>query len=245
MIIDKIRKTARAGPGALVQSAVARYYRALHRAAGQENRPVFFDIDTTAPALLELDRNYLTIRSEVEALLKKGLNLPRYHDLDPRQAGISGNTEKKWKVFVLYQMGAKPKANRALCPKTAALLDRIPNLFEAFFSILEAGKSIPAHNGPYPGYLRYHLGLLVPKENPPRIRVKEQFHTWQEGTSVLFDDSWNHEVFNESKEDRVVLLVDILRPLPWHLHVMNWFFAKVVLRVSYAAGVLKNLEQFR
>ena len=47
------------------------------------------------------------------------------------------------------------------------LVAGIPNLFQAFFSILEPGKSIPAHEGPYCGYLRYHLGLIVPEESPP------------------------------------------------------------------------------
>ena len=54
------------------------------------------------------------------------------------------------------------------------------------------------------------------------MRVKDQYHTWEEGRSILFDDSLNHEVYNISDDLRVVLIVDILRPLPFHLHATNW-----------------------
>ena len=143
--------------------------------------------------------------------------MPRYHDLDAMQTNISavGDPAKSWKVFYLYAMGEKPAENVGLCPKTSALLDGIPGLFQAFFSILEAGKSIPAHNGPYRGYLRYHLGLVVPEVDPPSIRIKDEHYTWQEGQSILFDDSWNHEVTNHCPQDRVILIADIRRPMPF------------------------------
>lgn len=227
----------------LLRYFVHRYYALLYRSAGGENRPVFYDIEKLAPSLRELEKNYDVIRSEVVQLLESKRELPSYHELDPEQRGISAGGSKKWKVFLLYAMGAKPKANRALCPRTSALLDQIPNLFEAFFSILEAGKSVPAHCGPYYGMLRYHLGLVVPSENPPKIRIKDQFYTWKEGDSVFFDDTWEHQVYNESKSDRVILLVDVLRPLPLPVHLLNLLFAKG-MRIAYASGVLRNLEAF-
>ena len=227
----------------ILKNAVGLYFYVLYRCAGGENRPVFYDIDNIAPALRELEKNYPIIKRELEQLLKSKKDLPSYHDLDPRQHGISAGGKKKWKVFLLYAMGAKPEANRALCPRTSALLDKIPNLFEAFFSILEAGKSVPAHNNSYCGMLRYHLALIVPRENPPKIRVKDRFYTWKEGEGVFFDDCWEHEVINESKEDRVVLLVDVLRPLPLPAHMLNLLFVKG-MRIGYASGLLKNLEKF-
>jgi aspartyl/asparaginyl beta-hydroxylase (cupin superfamily) len=242
--VEKLRRRARRTLRAAVVRPIEKFYLRLYDAAGRENRPVFFDMASTAPALLEIDKSYPVIKSEVEALLKAGVNLPRYHDVDPAQQGISAG-EKKWKVFILDTVGAKPKASRELCPQTSAALDRIPNLFQAFFSILEAGKSVPAHNGVYFGAIRYHLGLIVPKDNPPKIRIKDQFYTWKEGESVLFDDTWNHEVFNTSSGDRVILLVDVLRPLPWHLHAANRFYCRVFLRVAFASKMIKNAEQFR
>src|SRR4029453_17045489 len=91
---------------------------------------------------------------------------------------------------------------------------RVPNLIQAFFSILEPGKSIPEHEGPYRGYLRYHLGLRVPKDDPPKLVVNGRDYVWKEGEAVLFADSWPHSVVNHSAEIRAVLIVDIRRPLP-------------------------------
>lgn len=219
------------------------YFKLLYKCAGGENRPVFYDIDKIAPALRDLEKNHAVVRNELVQLLESKKDLPSYHELDPEQRGISANGNKKWKVFLLYAMGAKPKTNRALCPQTSAFLDKVPNLFEAFFSILEAGKAVPAHCGSYYGMIRYHLGLVVPKENPPSIRIKDRFYTWKEGESIFFDDTWEHQVFNESKGDRVVLLVDVLRPLPFPVHMLNLLFVKGT-RIAYASGLLKNLEKF-
>ena len=111
---------------------------------------------------------------------------------------------------------------------------------QAFFSILDGGKSIPAHCGPYRGYIRYHLGLVVPPEDPPAIRVKDQHYTWKEGESVLFDDSWEHEVMNKSASDRVVLIVDIRRPMPFYFDALNRLVVRI-MRLVYGKQILKKL----
>jgi aspartyl/asparaginyl beta-hydroxylase (cupin superfamily) len=209
---------------------------------GGPKRPVFFDIDQTCPALRVLDRAFPAIRAEVSALLAEKATIPRYHDLDRMQTYISGtvDADKDWKVYYLYAMGEKPAANRARCPQTAAALDRVPGLFQAFFSILDGGKSVPAHAGPYRGYIRYHLGLVVPAAAPPSIRVKDQVYTWKEGESILFDDSWEHEVINKSADDRVVLIVDIRRPMPLPFAALNRS-VESVMRLVYGKTILKKL----
>ena len=71
---------------------------------GGKNRPVFFDIDETYPALRELDKNYETIRAELEALLKHQDDLPVYHQLDTDLIRASGRVDrdKRWNVFMLF-----------------------------------------------------------------------------------------------------------------------------------------------
>jgi len=209
---------------------------------GGAKRPVFFEIDRTCPSLRELDRGFPAVREELLSLLDEKASIPRYHDLDPMQHGISNTvaTDKSWKVFYLYAMGEKPAANRARCPRTAALLDEVPGLFQAFFSILDGGKSVPAHRGPYRGYIRYHLGLVVPQVDPPSIRVKDQHYTWKEGESVLFDDSWEHEVYNACEADRVVLIVDIRRPMPLPFTALNRA-VESAMRLVYGRQILKKL----
>jgi aspartyl/asparaginyl beta-hydroxylase (cupin superfamily) len=208
---------------------VNRWY---YRDAGGEKRPAFYDIDEIYPSLRELDRNYSVIREELDSVLLQRDKLPRYHDLTERERYISGtvDADKDWKVFMLRSLVGKPVTNQKKCPRTTALLEKIPNLYQAFFSILDPGKSIPAHCGPYLGYLRYHLGLVVPKNNPPSMRVKDQIHTWEEGRSIVFDDSWEHEVYNKSDGLRVVLIVDFLRP-----HVSSASCDKLALDASAVA----------
>lgn len=209
---------------------------------GGRARPVFFDIDRTCPSLRVFDRHLDSIRAEFDALLAGGAELPRYHDIDPMQHEISDTVDvtRRWNVFMLHSLGVPWRENQARCPRTAALLDEVDGLFQAFFSILEAGKSIPAHEGIFRGYLRYHLPLRVPAERPPSIRIHDTVHTWRDGESVLFDDSWEHEVYNDSAELRAVLIVDVLRPMPWLPALVNRV-VKVLLRVLY---VHLNLRKF-
>jgi aspartyl/asparaginyl beta-hydroxylase (cupin superfamily) len=75
-------------------------------------------------------------------------------------------------------------------------------------------EKIPPHNGSYRDYLRYHLGLSVPIENPPIFRIKKYEYVWEQANTILFDDSWNHKVINNCVEERIVLVVDIYRPMP-------------------------------
>ncbi|MGI9474540.1 MAG: aspartyl/asparaginyl beta-hydroxylase domain-containing protein [Rubripirellula sp.] len=208
---------------------------------GGKQREVFFDIDQTYPSMRSIDDKFEVVQHEMRSILPQRDRIPTYHELDAGQTEISAQTEHDWKVFMLYAMGEKPESNRAKCPQTAALLDEIPNLFQGFFSILDGGKSVPAHCGPYRGYIRYHLGLEVPANNPPSIRVKDQHYTWREGESVMFDDSWEHEVINHAEQIRVVLIVDVLRPMPWPFHKLNQLVT-FLIRSFYAKSLAKKLR---
>ncbi len=111
---------------------------------------------------------------------------------------------------------------------------------QAFFSILDGSRSIPTHRGPYHGYIRYHLALVVPERDPPSIRIEDQRYTWREGEGILLDDSWDHEVYNKSDIEWVVLIVDIRRPIPFFFDALNRFAVSVMRRV-YGKQILKKL----
>ncbi len=219
--------------------------RLFYHLAGGKKRPVTFDIDKTSPALRALDTNWEIIRDEVLGILPEKDKIPGYHELDRGQGRIARPTATgaSWKVFMLEAMGVKPEENRQKCPRTAELLDGIPNLYAAFFSILDPGKSIPAHDGPYCGYLRYHLGLIVPENNPPTMRVKDRYHTWRPGESLLFDDSFNHEVVNKSDGVRVILIVDVLRPMPFFAQFLNRRITYHYLKEVYAEPMMQKAAQ--
>ena len=216
--------------------------RLIARHVGGNQRPTFFEIETFYPALQQITQNFPTIQKEYQRVMQVVNDIPSYHDVDPGEADISNTTKNKWSVFMLYLMGYKPEKNRALCPETCRLIAGIPNMMQAFFSILEPGKSIPRHEGPYLGYLRYHLGLQVPKENPPCIWVNDQKYIWQEGKAVLFDDSWPHQVDNDSTEFRAVLIIDVLRPLPFFPRMINKFMSNVVAKYFYGRKVMRRID---
>lgn len=224
----------------LFKSAVNRY---LHRHAGGDTRPAFHDIAEVSPELDELTRHWAEIRAELDGVAD--LDLPRYHDVDPGELAISGgdgDPSRKWSVYMLHLLGHRIEENRARCPVTSRLIDRVPNMIQAFFSILDPRKSVPLHDGPYLGYLRYHLGLRVPETNPPKIIVAGEEHTWREGGACLFDDSWPHQVINEADSPRAVLIVDILRPLPPVPHAVNRFVTDVIARHTYGRSVARRVR---
>ena len=223
------------------KAAVNRY---LSRSVGETKRPVFFDIGATCPALNDITRNYPTIRGEFERVWNLNPSMPTYHEVDPGERAISATVDpdKKWTVFMLYVFGYKPERNRSLCPETCRILDRVPNMIQAFFSILEPGKSVPLHEGPYLGYLRYHLGLSVPKENPPKLIVNSKEYVWKPGEAVMFDDSWPHQVINHSNEIRAVLIVDVLRQLPLLPTVVNKLVTRCVFRPFYGKAVARRAD---
>ena len=211
---------------------------------GRKTRPTFFNITKAYPELDHVTRAHAAIQKEFDRLIGEWKELPQYHDVDPGERNISATTPKRWNVFVLEITGHKPAQNRACCPETCRALEKVPNMIQAFFSILDPGKSVPEHEGPYLGYLRYHLGVRVPAQNPPKLIVNGQDYVWKEGEAVLFDDSWPHSVVNTSKEPRAVLIVDVRRPLPLIADLCNRFITDVIARHTYGRSVARRAEAF-
>ena len=226
-------------PMPVFQKLANRWFR---NGVGGDRRPAIYDIDEVRPELRMLEENFDTIREELMPLLSHRRDIPKYHEIDPGRLHISSDSdgEASWRVFMLYAMGEKPEENRRDCPKTCELVDGIPDLFQAFFSILEPHKSVPPHEGPYAGYLRYHLPLLVPTDRPPRMRVKDHWHTWKEREGLLFDDHWEHEVENHSDQVRVVLIIDVLRPMPPFRAWVNRQVTDLVLRPKYGKKIVEG-----
>ena len=91
--------------------------------------------------------------------------LPNFQDISKDQIEITD--DDRWKTFFLYGYGFKAKLGVELCPRTAPLMREIPGMTTAMFSILSPRKHILDHRGPYKGVLRYHLGLIVPRDARP------------------------------------------------------------------------------
>lgn len=173
------------------------------------------------PWVEELEANWQVIRQELDQVLPYADSLPNFQDISPRQGNIAD--DDRWKTYFFCAFGYTSQQNCQRCPETAKLLQNIPGLKVAFFSILAPGKHIPPHCGKHKGILRCHLALKVPEPREAcRIRVADQIAYWEEGKSLIFDDTYEHEVWNDTNDYRVVLFLDIARPLRFPMSLLNW-----------------------
>lgn len=196
------------------------------------------------PALTELRENWETIAEETRGVLKHREAIPGFQDLSPDQYRIA--TEKNWRTFVLFGFGERLDKNCEKMPRTAAMLERIPNIQIAWLSILAPGYHIPAHRGVTKGIIRTHLGLIIPKDAEKcRIRVGDQVKHWMPGELVVLDDTYEHEVWNDTDEERVVLLLDFDRPMKWSGRLMNKIFLRLIKFSAFYKDPLRNARDYQ
>ena len=166
----------------------------------------------------EIERSWEGIQAEAQQLLQSRRQIPNFQDVSPAQRGLT--EDDQWKTFFFWGYGHQAVANCDLCPDTTRALSSIPGLTTAFFSILGPGKTIPRHRGPFKGVLRYHLGVDIPRGDCG-IEVDGEARKWENGKSLVFDDTYQHSAWNRTNEQRIVLFVDFLRPLPYVPRAIN------------------------
>jgi aspartyl/asparaginyl beta-hydroxylase (cupin superfamily) len=126
------------------------------------------------------------------------------------------NHSRLWSTFFLWKDGRRQDDACALCPRTAALLESLPMQHQrdfaptAMFSALEAHTRIPAHTGSANTRLIVHLPLVLP--GPARFRVGNETRDWKLGGAWVFDDTIEHEAWNDADELRVILIFDVWNP---------------------------------
>jgi beta-hydroxylase len=242
-LLDGLKQRALQQAGGAITRGVISFAeqvtRAIERTPGAER--TFFD-PMDFPFSSHLEKHWRTIREELDALMRGVDVIPNFQDIQHEQRELT--TDDRWKTFVLYGYGMKLEDNCRRCPRTTRLVESIPGMTTAMFSILRGRKHIPPHRGHYKGVLRYHLGLLVPEPDKSFIRVGQDKASWQEGQSLIFDDTHEHEVRKESEGDRVVLFVDFLRPLPPVLDALNRMVVKTISLSPYVRQGEKNIQQW-
>ena len=159
------------------------------------------------------------IRAELREVMKQDGAFTPYVEASPNrphgdQMGMLGNPD--WSAFFLWKNGKLIEENAARCPRTLAALKDVPLARVAgrtpsvLFSLLKPGAKIPPHHGFVNTRLICHLPLIVPQGCG--FRVGNDTREWQEGKAWVFDDSIEHEAWNNSASTRVILLFDIWRP---------------------------------
>jgi aspartyl/asparaginyl beta-hydroxylase (cupin superfamily) len=213
-----------------------RFARALDIAAGRRKlyvqRPTVFTYpelpnvqyyDTADfPWVAGVEAATAAVRDELQALLSAdGLAGFRPY-IQAKDGAVRLDTNKglvenkDWSALFLSENGRPDERLISRCPKTWEILQQAPLVDipgwgpTVMFSLLKAGARIAAHTGMFNTRLVCHLPLIVPPGC--HFRVGNEVREWREGKLFIFDDTIEHEAWNDSNEDRVVLIFDIWRP---------------------------------
>jgi len=214
-------------------------FQGRHSAVGD---PPVFDNDIF-PWVPGLEAATAEVREELDRLLQHPEDIPAFHQMSPDQGRISKG--QNWKTYAFYVFGERVDENCAACPHTAALLDDMPTLVNAWFSILAPRYHIPPHRGPTRAVIRAHLPLIVPSDcENCWIRVHDRIHRWTVGRCFVFDDTYEHEVRNDTDEQRVVLFLDFDRPMDAIGNCVNRAVKSLIRLSPYVRDPLKNLAEW-
>ncbi|XWV24487.1 mg19 protein [Tupanvirus deep ocean] len=168
--------------------------------------------------------------------------VPEHNKINKIAASCDNNN--KWKTLYLRIFGKNTKV-ADFFPITMSLINMCPCTL-AHFSVLGPRAKLTPHVGIYKGVLRYHLGLIVPKEwNECFINVNGINLYWTEGNDIMFDDMFMHHVENNTDETRVILFLDIKRDFknPF-VNLVNDFFLKFVKSNDILDKTITNVNNF-
>jgi beta-hydroxylase len=189
-----------------------------------------------------LEREWPEIRREVMTLIGSGAAIPPIAEVSPDNGRIAPGDG--WRSFFLWGYGYKAEANCRACPVTSAAVEKIPGLNTAMISILAPGTHIPRHRGVTKAILVAHLPLSVPKEVGCRMQVADQDVAWREGKTLVFDDTYPHEVWNDTNEPRVLLLIQFRRPLAPVGRLIGEMFLFLIRRSPYVKEARRNVARW-
>uniref|UniRef100_A0A8C8EWK5 Aspartate beta-hydroxylase n=1 Tax=Oncorhynchus tshawytscha TaxID=74940 RepID=A0A8C8EWK5_ONCTS len=186
------------------------WQRSLYNVDGLKAQPWWTPKDTGYMDLIKtLERNWRTIRDEALSVMDQttGLFVPEEENL--REKG-------EWGQFTLWQQGKKAGESCHSVPKTCGLLERYPEATgckrgQIKFSVMQPGTHVWPHTGPTNCRLRMHLGLVIPKTGC-KIRCTNDTRAWEEGKVLIFDDSFEHEVWQDANSYRLIFIVDVWHP---------------------------------
>lgn len=168
--------------------------------------PEFFETKDL-PWVTTLEENWHIIRDEFAVYISGEKELEQSSVNPPY---LSDSTA--WQNVYFWNFLWQKHKNCKRFPKTYALLKSIPNLTFAEVTCLKGNSNILPHIGETNVTMRGHLGLKIPATLPKMgIQVGDQSRGWEEGKVVLFSDAQRHRVWNNSSENRFVLVFDVVQ----------------------------------
>ena len=179
-----------------------------------------FHDEADFPWLAELEAATQTIADEFRgAMADRGNDFAPYVEYPagvPVNQWTELNHSRRWSAMFLWKDGARNDAACEQCPRTAALLDRLPLARQpgfaptVVFSVLDARTHIPPHTGSTNTRALVHLPLVLP--GPARFRVGNETRDWRMGQAWVFDDTIEHEAWNDADQPRAIMILDVWNP---------------------------------
>jgi aspartyl/asparaginyl beta-hydroxylase (cupin superfamily) len=192
------------------------------RKSGGDRRPRILPPEEVFPASQELIARFDDLKKEVDELLSRR-EIPKYGIFDPLRAS---QVSEDWRLYYVQMFGMTNELARHDLPTLYDFATSRPEVVNAMISVLDPYVPLPRHRDPYAGILRYHLGVSIPKENPPRIQLDRDWYEWKEGEGVVLDVFFEHEVINSSPEPRIIVIIDIRRPAGPITDAFNRFYLR-------------------
>jgi aspartate beta-hydroxylase len=204
--------------------------------------PPVLDVASNFPSAEKFSCAWQSIRDEARSVAQQMHRVSRFHDIMREQTAISANDNRDWRMFILKAYGAEFPHNTAVCPGLAALVTACPDVLSASISFLAPGKHIPVHLGPFRGVLRFYLVLRMPLAADGRpaavLRIAGTEYRLADGEYLLWDDTFPHEVTNDSDEVRTVLLLDVCRRgMPLDMRLLSHLLIFIVRVMARLRGV--------
>lgn len=195
----------------------------------------FIDVDRF-PKLRLLTDNWQVIRDEA-LNLNAAARIKASEKFD--DIGFNSFFRTGWKRFYLKWYGASLRSADALCPQTVALLNQLPEVKGAMFAMLPPGARLVRHRDPYAGSLRFHMGLVTANSDACYINVDGDKYWWKDGEAMMFDETYIHFAENTSDVNRIILFLDVKRPVSFFLvDWINELFSRIVM----AATATRNMD---
>ena len=170
-----------------------------------------------APWIDALEAATPAITQEYQKLRASGV--PSDYEAEANDHATLHTGESEWHWASLIDRCRRRPDMWQRCPQTAKVLEAVPNLCEgdmpfafAFFSTPRTQCRIAPHYAPANLRVRVHLPLLVPQPELCGITVAGETRKWKPGEALVFDDAFEHSVWNDGSKERVLLLFDVWHP---------------------------------
>ena len=202
----------------------------------KNNNQNFYDAKSF-PWVDKIEDNWEVIKNEIASYVSHNKEIKPYFN---EKLTVDAT---KWKSFALLVWGWKKNKNIKQCLKTYELLNNIEGLVSASISILDPETIIKPHFGDTNAIMRCHLGLIIPGQLPYcGIEVGGIQKSWEEGKLIIFDDSQTHSAWNNTKQTRIVMIIDVVRK---EFLDKKYFICSTILSKLLLQSVLNKFPVFK